>query len=101
MITDILHEKYKIPVLITGIVTMNCLYSINLRILGQANLTLFNSETLVDKIQAFGVDKTTAVLIMGSIAILIVIILLHLFFNTEIGEAIRAIGDNLEMSEAN
>src|SRR5699024_1707491 len=35
------------------------------------------------------------------IAIIVVIIILHLFFNTEIGVAIRATGDNLEMSEAN
>lgn len=101
LVTGFLHAKLKIPALLAGVVTMTGLYSINLRILGQANLTLLNSETLVDKIQAFGVDKTTAVLIMGSIAILIVIILLHLFFNTEIGVAIRATGDNLEMSEAN
>lgn len=101
LITGFLHAKLKIPALLAGIVTMTGLYSINLRILGQANLTLLNSETLVDKIQTFNVDKTTAVLIMGSIAIIVVIIMLHLFFNTEIGVAIRATGDNLEMSEAN
>ena len=100
-ITGFLHTRLKIPALLAGIVTMTGLYSINLRILGQANLTLLNSETLVDKIQAFNVDKTIAVLILGSFAILIVIGMLHLFFNTELGIAIRATGDNLEMSEAN
>lgn len=100
-ITGFLHTRLKIPALLAGIVTMTGLYSINLRILGQANLTLLNSETLVDKIQALNVDKTIAVLILGSFAILIVIGMLHLFFNTELGIAIRATGDNLEMSEAN
>ena len=100
-ITGFLHTRLKIPALLAGIVTMTGLYSINLRILGQANLTLLNSETLVDKIQALNVDKTIAVLILGSFAIIIVIGMLHLFFNTELGIAIRATGDNLEMSEAN
>ncbi len=101
LITGFLHAKLNIPALLAGIVTMTGLYSINLRILGQANLTLLNSTTLINQIQAFGVDKTMAVLILGLIAILLVIVCLHLFFSTEIGMAVRATGDNLEMSEAN
>jgi len=101
LITGFLHAKLNIPALLAGIVTMTGLYSINLRILGQANLTLLNSTTLINQIQAFGVDKTMAVLILGLIAIFLVIVCLHLFFSTEIGMAVRATGDNLEMSEAN
>lgn len=101
LITGFLHAKFNIPALLAGIVTMTGLYSINLRVLGQANLTLLNSETLIDQVRAYGVDKTTAVLIVGSIAVIIVILFLSLFFNTEIGMAIRATGDNLAMAEAN
>lgn len=101
LITGFLHAKLKIPALLAGIVTMTGLYSINLRILGQANLTLLNSETLINQIQTLGVDKTTAVIIAGLIAIVIVIVLLHFFFNTELGLSVRATGDNLAMSEAN
>lgn len=101
LITGFLHTKLGIPALLAGIVTMTGLYSINLRILGQANLTLLNSETLIDQVQAFGVDKTTAVLIVGLVVIIIVTLLLQLFFNTEIGMAIRATGDNMDMAEAN
>ena len=101
LITGFLHAKLNIPALLAGIVTMTGLYSINLRILGQANLTLLNSTTLIDQIQAFGVSKMIAVLIVGIVAILLVIVGLHLFFSTEMGMAIRATGDNLEMSEAN
>lgn len=101
LVTGFLYAKLGIPALLAGIVTMTGMYSINLRILGQANLTLLNSETLIDQVQAFGVDKTTAVLIVGAIAIVIVIFLLQIFFNTEIGIAIRATGDNTAMAEAN
>jgi len=101
LITGFLHTKLGIPALLAGIVSMTGLYSINLRVLGQANLTLLNSETLIDQVQAFGVDQTIAVLIVGSIAVALVIFLLFLFFNTEIGMAIRATGDNMNMAEAN
>jgi len=100
-ITGFLHTKLGIPALLSGIVSMTGLYSINLRVLGQANLTLLNSETLIDQVQAFGVDQTIAVLIVGAIAVALVIFLLFLFFNTEIGMAIRATGDNMNMAEAN
>lgn len=100
-VTGFLHAKLGIPSLLAGIVTMTGLYSINLRILGQANLTLLNSTTLIDQVQAWGLDKTLAVVVVGVIAIIIVIILLTLFFNTEIGIALRATGDNMEMAEAN
>lgn len=100
-ITGFLHAKLNIPSLLAGIVTMTGLYSINLRILGQANLTLLNSETLITQVQVFEVNKTTAVLIVGTIAIAIVILLLHFFFNTEIGMGIRATGDSMAMAEAN
>lgn len=101
LVTGLLYAKLGIPALLSGIVTMTGMYSINLRILGQANLTLLNSETLIDQVQGFIDDKTTAVLIVGAIAIVIVISLLKIFFDTEIGIAIRATGDNTAMAEAN
>lgn len=101
LITGFLHTQLGIPALLAGIVSMTGLYSINLRVMGQANLTLLNSETLVDQVQAFVTDQTIAVLIVGFIAVFIVIFSLVFFFNTEIGMAIRATGDNRDMAEAN
>lgn len=100
-VTGVLHTKLKIPALLAGIVTMTGLYTVNLRVQGQANLTLLNSTTLVDQVRSFGLDKTNAVLLIGLVAVTIVIFLLYLFFNTEIGLAIRATGDNMEMAKAN
>lgn len=99
--TGFIYTKWKIPSLLAGIVTMTGLYSVNLRIMGQANLTLLGQETLMTQIEALGLDKTSAVLVVGMIAIVIVIFLLKFFFNTEIGLAIRSTGDNNIMSEAN
>ncbi|MFO8069558.1 MAG: ABC transporter permease [Alkalibacterium sp.] len=100
-ISGFLYTKWKIPALLSGIITMTGLYSINLRIMGQANISLLGEGTLIRTVETFGLSKTNAVLLVGSIAVGIVIFLLHLFFHTEVGLAIRSTGDNNEMSEAN
>lgn len=101
LVSGFLHTKWKIPALLSGIITMTGLYSINLRVLGQANLSLLGEGTLIRTVEAFGLNKTNAVLLVGTIAVSFVILCLHLFFHTEIGLAIRATGDNHLMSEAN
>lgn len=101
LISGLLHTKLKIPALLTGIVTLTGLYSINLKILGKANVALLKQETLVTQLQAFGLTKTDAVLLIGVVFVLIVIALLTLLMNTQIGLAIRSTGDNIPMSEAN
>ncbi|SEK88268.1 putative ABC transport system permease protein [Carnobacterium iners] len=100
-ISGLLHTKLKIPALLTGILTMTGLYSINLRIMGKANVTLLGKETLMRTVQSYGLTSRMSVLIVGLFASLLVIFLLYLFFNTETGLAIRSTGDNEAMSEAN
>lgn len=101
LVSGYLHVKWRIPALLAGIITMTGLYTINLRIMGQANLYILGEETLIQSVQDLGVSKTVAVLIVGTLAVTLVIGLLHLFFHTEIGLAIRSTGDNHAMSEAN
>lgn len=101
LVSGLLHTKMKIPALLTGIVTLTGLYSINLKILGKANVALLRQETLVTQLQGLGLTKTTAVLIIGSVFVAVVILLLTLLMNTQIGLALRSTGDNIPMSEAN
>ena len=101
VVSGLLHTKLKIPALLTGILTMTGLYSINLRIMGKANVTLLGKETLMRTVQSYGLNSRMAVLAVGLIASLFVILMLYLFFNTETGLAIRSTGDNEAMSEAN
>lgn len=100
-VSGFLYTKWKIPALLSGIITMTGLYSINLRVMGQANITLLGEGTVIRTIQEYGLSKTNAVLIVGTIAAGLVILFLRIFFHTEIGLAIRSTGDNNEMSEAN
>lgn len=100
-ISGFLYTKWKVPALLSGIITMTGLYTINLRIMGQANVSLLGYDTVIRTVQSYGLSKTNAVLIIGSLTAGLVILILHLFFQTEIGLAIRSTGDNNEMSEAN
>lgn len=101
-ITGLMHKKLKIPALLAGIITMTGLYSINLVILGSANLSLLGEATMISQIQDFtGVSTTAATIILGLIATALVIAVLTWFFRTEYGMAIRATGDNEAMAEAN
>lgn len=100
-VSGFLHTKWKIPALLSGIITMTGLYSINLRIMGQANISLLGQATLMRTVQTWGLNKTNATLLVGFLIVSLVIIVLHLFFHTQIGLAIRATGDNYLMSEAN
>ncbi|MDT2762163.1 ABC transporter permease [Aerococcus urinaeequi] len=101
LITGLLHTKLKVPALIASIITMTGLYSINLRILGQANLPLLSQNSLVTQMRQLIEDKTLAVIVIGLIVVVAIIALLKWFFDTQIGLAIRATGDNYMMSEAN
>lgn len=101
LVSGFLHTKMKIPALLTGIITLTGLYSINLLVLGRSNVSLAGQDTLVSIFQGFGLQKTTAVLAIGAIFVTLVILALILLLNTESGLALRATGDNAEMGQAN
>lgn len=101
LVSGLLHTKLHIPALLTGIVSLTGLYSINLKILGKANVALLGKETLVTQLKEMGLDKTSAVLVIGLVAIVLVITILTLLFKTQLGLALRATGDNIPMSESN
>ena len=50
--TGFLHTKLKIPALLAGILTMIALYSVNLRVMGKANLSLLRIDTIFTEMQA-------------------------------------------------
>ena len=97
LVTGFLHTRLKIAPLLAGILTMIALYSINLRVMGSANLSLLRMETALTWIMNLGFNKACSAIILGAIAVIIVVIILYLFLNTEMGMAIRATGDNEQM----
>lgn len=88
MCTGLLHTKGKINGLLSGILMMIALYSINLRILVKPNVSLMGDDTLL--------SSMNPLLVMPFIVVLVKI-LMDLFLRTDLGLALRATGDNSRM----
>ena len=100
-VTALLTTKLKIPALLSGILTMIGLYSVNLLIMGKATVPLLRAEpvfTLTEDL--FGVSSVVATLIVGLIATTVVGVIMYWFFGTVLGTAIRATGCNPQMARA-
>ena len=100
-ITGMLHTKIKIPGILAGILTMIALYSVNIRIMGQANTSLLGEDTVITILNSvMGGSMNTLALVIGLIVSIIIISALYWFFGTELGSAIRATGNNEYMVRA-
>lgn len=86
LVTGILHVKFKIRDLLSGILVMTALYSVNLRIMGKSNIHLFNVKHL------FSSDAEPILIILT--ILIIVKLILDFLLKTEFGFALRALGDN-------
>ena len=101
VVTGLLHTKLRIPALLAGILTMIALYSVNLRIMGKANISLLGKETAFTLVESnLGVAYSQAVLLVGLISCVLFSVLMYWFFGTEIGAAIRATGFDPQMIRA-
>ncbi len=103
LVTGVLHTKFKMPSLLAGILSMTGLYSINLRIMGKANIPLTQSVTLLTKLKnVLGLTRDRdGAIYLGLIVVIILIVLLVWFFNTEFGFSVVATGNNDKMIRAN
>lgn len=98
LLTGLLNTKLRIAPLLSGILMMIALYSINLRIMGNKSmLSLLRMETLYTDLAAMGVPAEWAVATLGLLAVLLTTALIYLFLQTEVGLALRATGDNEQM----
>jgi len=106
LFTGFLHTRLKIAPLLSGILTMICLYSINLRIMGRPNISLspylgYRTFITIIKEEANFLVKSKYLIPLIFLGIVIALkFLLDIFLHTEIGLAIRATGDNEEMIRA-
>lgn len=100
-ITAIIHSKLRIPDLLAGILTMTILYSVNLRIMNnRANLSLLKVETLFDRIRELAapvMSSDVAILVFLIIAVAVILVVLNVFFHTDFGKTLGALGSNEQM----
>lgn len=103
-ITATIHNNLHIPDLLAGILTMTMLYSINLRIMGgKANISYLKLDTLFSSIRNFAtsiIGKTNSewlLVFVIAIIVLVIKLLLDLFFHTDLGLVMGALGANKQM----
>lgn len=101
IVTGILCTKLKIPALLAGILTMIALYSVNLHVMGKANLSLLQVSTVFTEYAVPGVSPANMILLIGLLVVVLTGVASYVFFGTEIGAAIRATGCNPHMIRAN
>ena len=98
-VTGILQTRYRIHPILSGIITMSGLYSINLMVLGGApNLSLVRASTIF-KIVPF-LSKNDAMTLLPIFFAILCTAAIILFYHTHLGMCIRAVGDNEEMVRA-
>lgn len=101
-LTGVIHTKLRINGLLSGILVTTALYSINLRIMGRANVPLLTVQNIITPFEKTlsGLPKYAVALIFFSIVILLIWALLAVLFKTNFGLAMRATGDNETMIAA-
>ncbi|HEV8134592.1 MAG TPA: hypothetical protein VGP85_07945 [Pyrinomonadaceae bacterium] len=116
-VTATLATKFKINRLLAGILVMTALYSINLHIMGKSNVALFGQRTLSSYAERFGTwvlrnqqdlnllgwpvrVTDLSILITAIVIVVFVGLLLYMFFQTNLGAAMRATGNNSQMARA-
>lgn len=94
LITAFLHTKLRIQDILAGILTMISLYSINLRIMkGNSNVSLLGRNTIFS-------ESRIMIFMIGFAICASLLLILNLFFKTQVGLSIRATGDNEQMMRA-
>ena len=96
-ITGLIHVKLKVRDLLSGIIVMTSLYSINLRIAGKANLPIFQKGNIFKIFHIFPMDsdfRIFNIVIVLFVIVLILKILLDQYLDTKSGYLLRSVGDN-------
>lgn len=112
--TGLIHTSLKINGLLASILVLTGAFTINLRIMGQSNIPLLNTETIFTPYRPFFRElfierwdnawlrvHSNVMAIVIFLAIIVVLKLaLDWFMHTELGLAVRATGDNPQMIRA-
>lgn len=105
-ITALVHTKLRINNIVAGIIVMTALYTVNLRVMGKANISLLTTPTLFDRAETalagLGLPwrNVYVVIALTTALLLAVATALAWFMRTDLGLAVRATGENEAMIRA-
>ena len=100
LVTALIHTKLKVPDLLSGILTMTMLYSINLRIMGnRANISLLRFATFFDRIKDWtaSLGGLWGVVIFCFLIAIVIKLALDVFFHTDYGLVMGGLGANPQL----
>jgi putative tryptophan/tyrosine transport system permease protein len=104
VVTALVHTRLRINNIIAGIIVMTALYSVNLRVMGRANISLLTTRSVVDDfvdgLAVIGLSLRNDVgttITLTIVLLLVGAVLLSLFMRTDLGLAVRATGENETM----
>lgn len=100
LVTGLLFTKGKIPVILAGILVMSGLNSVILYVMQTPNLSLLNKPKIQDFFLQLNLPNYYDIIFLGVIVLAIIISLLLFFFNTNLGQAYIATGDNEHMARS-
>ena len=98
--TTLIYTKLRVPDLLAGILMMTMLYSVNLRIMSnKANVSLLRVQTVFSSLKDIfpAVWGDWSVVIFMTVFVVILMLLLNLFFITDFGLTMGALGSNPQM----
>lgn len=99
MTSGLIHTRLKVNPLLSGILVMTALYSINLSVMGRSNLPLMNGNTIFQSYLFTGQEHINQWIVFLFVTILISVMLV-LLLKTDFGIAMRATGNNGQMVRA-
>ena len=99
MLTGLIHSRLKVNALLSGILVMTALYSINLAIMGRSNIPLVNVPSIFSDFTWIRDDLNRQLFLVG-IIILILWVKISWLLKTDFGLAMRATGNNEIMIRA-
>ena len=104
VLTGLIHVKLKVRDLLSGIIMMTALYTVNLRIAGRANLPFYKEVTVFDNGLVNGICQGALVswkIVLVMVVITVVVkVLLDAYLKTGSGFLLRAVGDNASIVTA-
>ena len=100
LVTGLLFTKGKIPIILAGILVMSGLNSVTLFVMKSPNKSLLNQPKIQDVFQKMALPDYYDTIFLGISVLAVVMILLLFFFNTSLGQAYIATGDNEEMARS-
>lgn len=100
LVTGLLYTKGKIPVLLAGILVMSALNSVMLFVMQTPNLSLLNQPKISDSLKVLQLPTNFDTVVLGIIVLALLLAVLYYFFQTDLGQAYIATGDNESMARS-